>query len=62
MPVFDAFQEYVTPEIKVTITGRSMDTDFMVIMAWMNSQLQVLNVGVKKPFKTTDSSCMVSGS
>jgi len=62
MPVFVAFQEHVTPEIKVTITGRSMNTDVMVIPGWMTSQLQVLNVGVKKPFKTTDSSCRESGS
>ena len=62
MPVFDAFQGYVTPEIKVTISGRSMNTDFMVIPVGMTSQLQVLNVGVKKPFKTSESSCMVSGS
>jgi len=62
MTVFDAFQEPVTPEIKVTITGRSMNTDLMVIPGGMNSQLQVLNVVVKKPFKTTKSSWMVSGS
>jgi hypothetical protein len=62
MPVFDAFQGYVTPEIKVTITGRSMNTDLTVIIWWMTSQLQVLNVVVKKPFITTESSCMVSGS
>ena len=31
MPVFDAFQGHVTPEIKVTITGRSMNTVLMVI-------------------------------
>jgi len=52
----------VTPEIKVTITGRSMNTDLMVIPGWMNSQLQVLNIVVKKPFKSNESSCMVSGS
>jgi len=62
MPVFDAFQGHVTPEIKVTITGRSMNTDLMVIPGMMTSQLQVLNAVVKKPFKTTESSCMVSGS
>ena len=37
MPVIDAFQGHVTPEIKVTITGRSTNTDFMVIPGWMNS-------------------------
>jgi len=37
MPVFDAFQGHVTPEIKVTITGRSMNTDLMVIPGWMTS-------------------------
>jgi len=56
MPVFDAFQGHVTPEIKVTITGRSMNTDLMVIPGGINSQIQVLNVVVKKPFKTTESS------
>jgi hypothetical protein len=61
MPVFDAFQGHVTPEIKVTITGRSMNTDLVVILGGMTSQLQVLNV-VKKPFKTTYSSGMLSGS
>jgi len=39
MPVFDAFQGHVTPEIKVTITGRFMNTDVMVIPGWMTSQL-----------------------
>ena len=62
MPVFDAFQGHVTPEIKVTITGRSINTDLMVIPGGMTSQLQVLNIVVKKPFKTTESRCMVSGS
>jgi len=62
MAVFDAFQRNVTPEIKVTIIGRSMNTDLVVIPVGMNSQLQVLNVVVKKPFITTESSCMVSGS
>jgi len=62
MPVFDAFQGHVTPEIKVTITGTSMNTDLVVIPGGMTSQLQVLYVVVKKPFKTTESSCMVSGS
>jgi len=62
MPVFDAFQGYVTPEIKVTISGRSMNTDVMVIPDGMTSKLPALNVGVKKPFKTTESSHMVSGS
>jgi len=62
MPVFNAFQRHVTQEIKVTITGRSMNTDLMVIPGGMNSQLQVLNIVVNKPFKTIESSCMVSGS
>jgi hypothetical protein len=31
MPVFEAFKVYVTAEIKVTITGRSMNTDLVVI-------------------------------
>ena len=53
MPVFYAFQGHATPEIKVTITGRSMETDLVAIPGGMNSQLQVLNVVVKKPFKTT---------
>jgi len=61
MPVFDAFQGHVTPEIEVKITGRSMNTDLVVIPGGMNSQLQELNVVVKKPFKTTESSCMMSG-
>ena len=47
-----AFQGHVTPEIEVTVTGRSMSTDLVVIPGGMTSQLQVLNV-VKKPFKTT---------
>jgi len=49
MLVFYAFQGHVSPEIKVTITCRSMNTDLMVIPGGMNSQLQVLNVVVKKP-------------
>jgi hypothetical protein len=48
----DAFKGHVTPEIKVTITGRSMNTD-LVIPGGMMSQLQVLNEVVKKLFKTT---------
>jgi len=39
MPFFDGFQGYVTPEIKVTITGRSMNTDVIFIPGWMTSQL-----------------------
>ena len=62
MPVFDAFQGHVTPGIKVTITGRSRNTDLMVIPGRMNSQLQVVNVVVKKPFKNTESSCRESDS
>jgi len=62
MPGFDAFQGHVTPEIKVTITGRSMNTDLMVIPGGMNSQQQVLNVVVKKPFNTTEGSYRESGS
>jgi hypothetical protein len=53
MPVFNAFQGHVTPEIKVTIAGRSMNTGLVVIPQWKTSQLQVLNVVMKKPFKTT---------
>ena len=53
MPVLDAFQGHVTPEIKVTITDRSMNTGLVVIPGGMTSQLQVLNGVVKKPFKTT---------
>ena len=62
MLVLGAFKGHVTPEIEVTITGSSMNTDLVVIPGGMTSQLQVLNVVVKKPFKTTSSSCMVSGS
>ena len=61
MTFFDAVQGHVTPNIKVTITGRSMNTDLMVIPGGMKSQLQVLNAVVKKPFKTTESSCRDSG-
>jgi hypothetical protein len=62
MQVFDTFQGHVTPEIKVTITGRSMNKDLIVVLGGMTSQLLVLNEGVKKPFKKNDCSCMVSGS
>jgi hypothetical protein len=33
MPVFDAFQGHTAPEIKVTVTGRSISTDLVVIPA-----------------------------
>jgi len=49
MPVFDAFQGHVTPEIKVTITDRSMNTGLVVIPGGMTSQRQMLNGVVKKP-------------
>jgi len=38
--------------MKVTITGRFMNTDLIVIPRGMTSQLQVLSVEVKKKFKT----------
>jgi len=47
--------------MKVTITGRFTNTDLVVITRGMTSQLQVLNVEVKKQFETNYSSCMVSG-
>jgi len=49
MPVFDVFQGHASPEIKVTITDRSMNTGLVVIPGGMTTQLQVLNVVVKKP-------------
>jgi hypothetical protein len=49
MPVFDAFHGHVTPEMRVTITGRYMNTNLLAIPGGMTSQLQVLNVVVKKP-------------
>ena len=57
----DAFKGHVSPEMKVTITGRYTNTDLVVITRGMTSQLQVLNVEVKKQFETNYSSCMVSG-
>jgi hypothetical protein len=38
--------------MKVTITGRFMNTDLVVILGGMTSQLEVPNVEVKKQFKT----------
>jgi hypothetical protein len=37
MTVFGAFKGHVTPEIKVTITGRSMNTDPVVIPGGMTT-------------------------
>jgi len=39
--------------MKVTNSGRFMNSDLVVILRRMTSQLQVLNVEVKKQFKTT---------
>jgi DDE superfamily endonuclease. len=51
MLVLDAFKGHLTPEIRAEITGSSMDTDTVVILGWMASQLQVLGVKVNKSFK-----------
>jgi hypothetical protein len=50
MLVLNAFTGHLTPEIKATIPGGSIDTDLVVILG-MTSQMQVLNVVVNKPFK-----------
>jgi hypothetical protein len=47
----DAFNRHLTPEIKATVTGSSNNTDLVVILGGMTSQLQVLDVVVNKPFK-----------
>jgi hypothetical protein len=47
----DAFQGHLTPEVKATITGGSINTGLVVILGGMTSQLQVLGVVVNKPFK-----------
>jgi hypothetical protein len=51
MLVLDAFKGHLTPEVKATITGGSINTDLVVIPGGMTSQLQVLDVVVKKLFK-----------
>jgi hypothetical protein len=51
MLVLDAFKTQRTPEIKAEITGNCMNTDIVVILGWMTSQLQGLGVRVNKPFK-----------
>jgi len=53
LTVFDAIQGHASPEIKVTNTDRSVNTSLVAIPGGMTTQLQVLNVVVKKPFKTT---------
>jgi hypothetical protein len=46
------FKGYVTPEMKATITGSSMNTDVVVIpWGWGTSQLQVLDDVVNTPLK-----------
>jgi hypothetical protein len=51
MLVLDAFKGHLTPEVKATITGGSINTDLVVIPGGVTSQLQVLDVVVNKPFK-----------
>jgi hypothetical protein len=48
MLVVDAFKRHLTPEIKATVSGRSMNKDLMVIPGVMMSQLQVLEAVVNK--------------
>jgi hypothetical protein len=51
MLVLDAFKGHLTPDVKATITGGSINTDLVVIPRGMISQLQVLDVVVNKLFK-----------
>jgi hypothetical protein len=51
MLVLDAFKGSLTPEVKATITSGSINTDIVLIPGGMTSQLQVLDVVVKKLFK-----------
>jgi hypothetical protein len=51
MLVLDAFKGHLTPDVKATITGGSINIDLVVIPDGMTSQLQVLVVVVNKPFK-----------
>jgi hypothetical protein len=51
MLVLDAFKGHLTPEVKATITGGSINTTLVVIPGGMTSQLQVLDVVVNKLFK-----------
>jgi Ni,Fe-hydrogenase III small subunit len=53
MAVFGTFKGYVTAEIRVTITGRPMNADLVIVPGGMTSQMQVLNVVVNEPFRTT---------
>jgi hypothetical protein len=51
MLVLNAFKGNLTPEIKATVTGSSINTDIVVIPEGMTSQLQMLDVVVNKPLK-----------
>jgi hypothetical protein len=49
--VLDAFKRHLRPEIKVAITGSSMNTHLVVIPGEMASQLHVLDVMVNELFR-----------
>ena len=42
MPMIVSLKGHLTPEIKATVTGSSMNTDLVVNMGGMTLQLQVL--------------------
>jgi hypothetical protein len=47
----NALTGHLTPAIKATITGSSLNTNTVVITQRMTSQLQVLDVVVNKPLR-----------
>jgi hypothetical protein len=61
MLILDAFKGHLTPEVKATITGGSINTDLVVIPSGMTSQLKVLDVVVNKPFKDHLKQWLLSG-
>jgi hypothetical protein len=50
MLILDAFKGHLTEEVK-TVASNLLNTDLVIIPGGMNSQLQVLDVVVNKPFK-----------
>jgi hypothetical protein len=51
MLVVDALTGHLSPEIKATVTGSSMNIDLVIIPDGMTSQLLVLDVVVNKPLR-----------
>jgi hypothetical protein len=50
MLVLNAFKRHLTPEIKAAVTICPMNTDLVVVLRGITSELQVVDV-VNKPFK-----------